>query len=325
MIVAGLPLSMAPHTITGAAGIIARSPDQDAVADLADRLADEASVVAVAWHRGPEHAVLRASGDAAALVDAALTLPEPDVHEVRSRRLRRHRVTWPLGAATPGVGILFDVRRNVALDQLGFHTHWRDTHGPVALAHHLGMWDYEQVSIIDGDGSALDGVAVVQFPDHADASERFFDSPEGAAVVGADAASFTDAATLSRQRTTEYVLVPPPLPDSGAHDWADHRSVALAPAVGDVWNTVSAAGFGPLAGTAAAERQRRDDEHMLWVELRGGLPDGVVDATSRFEVRADADGTRLDWSVRALVAAGAEDAFGRFVDGLWAEIGVALG
>jgi hypothetical protein len=71
------------------------------------------------------------------------------------------------------------------------------------------MWDYWQC-VLDDDllpGSVdYDGVAIVQFPTTTDLEERFFDGPEGRAVIQADAASFTDLGTLDRVLMVEHIL-----------------------------------------------------------------------------------------------------------------------
>ena len=54
------------------------------------------------------------------------------------------------------------------------------------------------------------------------------------------------------------------------------------------------------------------------------MPEAIADYTCRYEIRATADGCRLDWSPRASVAVGAERVFGGIVDGGWAHVAEGL-
>lgn len=300
-------------------GILARSRDVGAVSEVAAALVEADAASSCAWHRGDDLAVLRATGDPDLLSERVRSLPDVAIHRTTSRRLRRHRMTWDPGRPTPGVGIIFDIRRNAALDRPAFDAHWRDVHGPLALAHHIGMWDYEQVTVVGGDTAGLDGFAIVQFPTVEDASERFFDTRDGAAIVSADAAAFTDAATLTRTSTTEYVMLEPPPPDVGVLDWADHRSLPIDAPPDRVWDMAETA-----ADAAMSVRHRRPDARMIEFDVETTTAH-VLGATCRWEVRAEGPSTRLEWSVRASVGAGSEVSFAAFADRLWLDVEVDAG
>lgn len=158
-------------------------------------------------------AVLRADGPDAAC-DEARRLIEPiaDIgcYTMRERHVKVRAVTWPLGGPSPGVCAMFGVRRHRDLDPKSFDTHWRDVHGPLAVRHHVGMWDYWQCTVeaaISEDSPDFDGFAIVQFPTRQDLHERFFDDDAGRAAISRDAASFVDTSTLVRVLMTEYVLL----------------------------------------------------------------------------------------------------------------------
>ena len=71
--------------------------------------------------------------------------------------------------------------------------HWRDVHGPLALASHSAMCDYDQLSIVAClQGPELDGVAMCAFPDRRTLSERFFDDDAAKAAIIADVSTFAD-------------------------------------------------------------------------------------------------------------------------------------
>jgi uncharacterized protein (TIGR02118 family) len=156
----------------------------------------------------PFAAVLRVDGPS---LSADLVRPAADVglYRAHERHVKQRDVTWPLGTPSPGVAAVYATRRHPSLDRGGYDRHWGDVHGPPAVRHHVGMWDYWQC-VLDDDllpGSPdFDGIAIVQFASLADLQERFFDGPEGRAVIEADAASFTDLSVLVRLLMVEHVL-----------------------------------------------------------------------------------------------------------------------
>ncbi len=339
---------------TGTTGAIAVTADVAAVMAVGTGLATHPDVRAVAVHTdGDDWALLRATGDAAAIVDACRSIPGASTAEILSRRLRRHRVTWRADHASPGVSMVFDVRRRNGMAVEAFHRHWRDTHGPLALGHHLGMWDYDQLSVVPGSEIDLDGVAVVGFPSAEDARTRFFDTDEGAEIIRADAASFTDPDTLGRRLTTEWVLrddADAASVDGAAQDWADHRSLHIDASPDDVWtvlgdfgglldwwpgglDTIAVTPGPPVArtlgradGTTVVESlvHHRPAERMFQLRVDAGFPASVVDYTCRYEVRPTGAGCRLDWMPRARVAVGRESDFAAIVDGGWQRISEGL-
>lgn len=308
--------------LTGVTGAVARLSDVGEAERLTEHLAGAPGVRAVAMHTDPgddRWALVRATGDAAVIIDACRSAADAAVAEIRSRRLRRHRVQWSTGDPTPGVSMVFDVARNAALSADDFHRHWRDIHGPKALAHHIGMWDYDQLSLVAGGEIDLDGIAVVSFPNRDDATQRFFDTDEGAEIIRADAAFFTDSATLGRRLTTEWIAKDDPdsLGVDGTQDWAEHRSLELSAPPDAVWSAITDSVDGAVL-------HHRPDERMLQVAVGAGLPDAVADYTCRYEVRPTGDGCRFDWSPRAAVITGAESVFDGIVDSSWARVAERL-
>jgi hypothetical protein len=71
--------------------------------------------------------------------------------------------------------------------------HWRDQHGPLALASHSAMCDYTQLSVVATlSGIELDGIAMCAFSTRQDLSTKFFNDDEAKAAIGADVAKFAD-------------------------------------------------------------------------------------------------------------------------------------
>ncbi len=87
--------------------------------------------------------------------------------------------------------------------------YWRDNHAPLAIEHHVGMWDYTQCSfrrpLVD-HATDYDGVAICQFPSLEDLVERFYGSPAGERAIAEDVVKFGDPNRGERVRMTEYVL-----------------------------------------------------------------------------------------------------------------------
>jgi uncharacterized protein (TIGR02118 family) len=123
--------------------------------------------------------------------------------------VKAHDQTWSVADETPGVGLMFPVVRRPDLTHEQFDSHWRDNHAPLALHHHVGMWDYVQCSFdgpLTSAAAALDGMAICKFPTVADFKERFFDSDEGREVIWADVARFSDRTGPRAMRMVERIL-----------------------------------------------------------------------------------------------------------------------
>jgi EthD domain len=128
------------------------------------------------------------------------------LYRVHVRPMRHQRRVWPRGDASPGVTAAFGMLRRPDLTHEQSDAHWRDTHAPLALRHHPGMWHYHQVSIDEVlDGRFYDGIALCAFASEQDLVERFFGSPDDQEVIRADVAKFSDMTNSPRRvRMTEW-------------------------------------------------------------------------------------------------------------------------
>jgi uncharacterized protein (TIGR02118 family) len=145
------------------------------------------------------HSALEAFGD----------LGAAHLYRVECRRLKAYPRTWPDGARTPGVEMLACVRRAAALSPDAFDAHWRERHGPLALRHHAGVWEYRQqrvLATVSPHSPDFDGIAVLGFPSADAYRERLYDSPEGRAAIADDLARFVDLPRSESTFTGEYVL-----------------------------------------------------------------------------------------------------------------------
>jgi uncharacterized protein (TIGR02118 family) len=199
-------------------GVVGFFGDQDQAAAAARSLAaatgpDAPTSVtvhtAVPGHSGDWMAVVRAVGDRGRLVAALGDVADQGLFAAEFRRVKAHPVTWAVGEQTPGIGMLFAAHRRPDLTHEQYDTHWRDRHAPLALKHHVGMWDYVQCSFegpLTTTSPDYDGLAICKFATLEDYKERFFDSDEGRAVIGADVRRFSDVGASPTMRMTETVL-----------------------------------------------------------------------------------------------------------------------
>lgn len=296
-----------------------------------------------------------ATGDADALVAALAPHADVALHRTATRRLLRHRRTWEPGEPTPGITQLYLTRRRDGLCADDYHRYWEREHGPRALRHHLGMWDYAQVSVVGTErGEPVDGLAVTQWATVADLEQRFTDGPVGDAVIRHDAGRFTHLGALARHRTVEHVLVDAPWPPEGTVEVTHYRRQAFDRSADEVWavvgdfagilgwwppgwfaecRTQSAPGPGMTRtmvradGSTVVERllEHRPDERMMQLTVDVGMPPSIGSYTCRYEVRpAEGGGCHLDWYPRAVVTPEGVAAFGAVVDRGWTMVAGGL-
>jgi uncharacterized protein (TIGR02118 family) len=116
---------------------------------------------------------------------------------------------WPDGEYAPGVKMVSFMQRAEGLTHEQFARHWTENHTPLAMRHHVGLWNYTQNVVRRAyapGGAAIDGVAELHFRTRTDLEERFFDSDEGRAVILADVRRF-----MSRPRAETALMRELPL------------------------------------------------------------------------------------------------------------------
>jgi uncharacterized protein (TIGR02118 family) len=130
-------------------------------------------------------------------------------YRVDERKLKAYSRTWPDGVATPGVVLVAPVFRAPALSRDAFDTHWRDRHGPLALEHHAGMWDYRQARVVEvlvAGAPPFDGIARLGFPSLGAYEAGLFPSRASRRAIGEDTARFVDVGRLSGALLHETIL-----------------------------------------------------------------------------------------------------------------------
>jgi uncharacterized protein (TIGR02118 family) len=116
---------------------------------------------------------------------------------------------WPDGEFAPGVKMVSFMQRADGLTHEQFARHWTEQHAPLAMRHHIGLWNYTQHVVRRAyapGGQAIDGVAELHFRTRGDLEDRFFDSDEGRAVILADVRRF-----MSRPRPETALMRELPL------------------------------------------------------------------------------------------------------------------
>jgi uncharacterized protein (TIGR02118 family) len=101
--------------------------------------------------------------------------------------------TWPDGEFAPGIKMVSFMARADAITHEQFVRHWTENHTPLALRHHVGLWNYTQNVVrraFTPGGNPIDGVAELHFRTPDDFVYRFFDSDDGRAIILADVARF---------------------------------------------------------------------------------------------------------------------------------------
>lgn len=154
------------------------------------------------WYESPED-----------FQDAYLRLPLDEqparcaVYQVRERIQLDGEQGRPLGERSPGVKVIYLVRRNAALSDAEAKQRWKE-HAPLAKQHHAGMSRYVQNAVLQPlslDAPVVHGIAELHFPTREDLEQRMYGSEEGRAAIAADTATLVAESTPLY--TSEYVLL----------------------------------------------------------------------------------------------------------------------
>jgi uncharacterized protein (TIGR02118 family) len=146
---------------------------------------------------------------------AALALPLPanarlvgayDVDEVVKKDYER---TWPSASQSPGFKMIAFLHRRPNLRPDAFSQHWRDRHGPLAVARQPGFWRYVQNHVVGSLTDASpewDGIGEINFRTVEDALTRSYDSDEAQQLIWEDVERFLDYANCPTLTTNEWVV-----------------------------------------------------------------------------------------------------------------------
>jgi uncharacterized protein (TIGR02118 family) len=132
---------------------------------------------------------------------AALSFPLPDgarligayrVDEVVQKDYQR---TWPSGETSPGVKLFCFVRRKGDITHDDYSKHWRENHGPLAVARQPGFWHYVQNHVAESltDSTPdVDGLGELHYRSVEAVETETYDSEEGQQLIWDDTLRFMD-------------------------------------------------------------------------------------------------------------------------------------
>jgi hypothetical protein len=148
-------------------------------------------------------------------VDTALSMPLParsqlvgayHVEEVVQKDYDR---TWSSGTQSPGFKMIPFLHRRTDLTQEEFSLHWRERHGPLAVARQPGFWHYVQNHLVERLSDASpdwDGFGEIHYRTLEDALTRSYDSEVAQQLIRDDVARFLAYDRSPTLTTHEWVI-----------------------------------------------------------------------------------------------------------------------
>lgn len=148
-----------------------------------------------------------------ASVEAALGFPVPAggrlVGAYRVDEVVQKEYDWSSsGTLSPGVKLVCFVRRRPDLTHEAYSQHWRERHGPLAVAHQSRYWHYVQNHVVEpltDTTPDFDGIGELHYRS-ADDVVRTFDSEEGERLVLEDTQRFMSHEGSTVLLTKEHVV-----------------------------------------------------------------------------------------------------------------------
>ena len=113
------------------------------------------------------------------------------------------------GTVSPGVKMVCFVRRRPDLSHEAYSRHWRERHGPLAVARQPGFWHYVQNHVVERLTDAtpdFDGIGEIHCRSADDALYLSFDSEEGKRLIYEDTQRFMSHEGSTVLVTVEHVL-----------------------------------------------------------------------------------------------------------------------
>lgn len=128
-------------------------------------------------------------------------------YHVRPEVQRDYDRTWPDGTPSPGVKMVYPVRRKPDITREQFAGHWLQKHVPIVLRYMNGVSRYVTNVVIGPWGQApeIDGLVELHYLDPAALDGPRYNAPEADAIMADDVAQFITPSGAA-YRTTEYIL-----------------------------------------------------------------------------------------------------------------------
>jgi hypothetical protein len=117
--------------------------------------------------------------------------------------------TWPSRTQSPGFKMIPFLRRRAELTQEAFSQHWRELHGPLAVARQPGFWRYVQNHLVErlSDTSPdWNGFGEIHYRTLEDALTRSYDSEEAQHLIWEDVGRFLAYDRSPTLTTHEWVI-----------------------------------------------------------------------------------------------------------------------
>ncbi len=180
--------------------LVGLASDVDAATAAANRIGGRLYVNHADEHpKRPYSALVRGTTDDRTVFD---DMADIGLYLSYARPVKPEQASAPPGRAVASFGMV----GHPDLTHRQVDTHWRDTHGPLALRSHTAMCDYTQLSFLATlSGIELDGMALCAFATREDLSKRFFNDDAAKQAVAEDVATFSDLHNSLRR----VVLVEP--------------------------------------------------------------------------------------------------------------------
>lgn len=163
------------------------------------RLLDEQAVIAL-WDTTAEDALAVRMPAGSRMVGA---------YQVEELVKKDYSPDWPGGVQSPGFKMIAFLHRRPDLGHDDFSGHWRDRHGPLAVARQPGFWHYVQnhvVHVLSEDSPYWDGIGEIHYRSLEDALTRSYDSEEAQKLIWEDVARFLDYERSPTLTTNEWLL-----------------------------------------------------------------------------------------------------------------------
>ena len=147
--------------------------------------------------------------------ELALRSPLPDgvrlvgAYRVEEVVQKDYEQTWPAGEMSPGVKLYCFVRRKPDISHDEYSAHWRENHGPLAVARQPGFWHYIQNHVAESltDSTPdVDGLGELHYKSVQAIVTETYDSEEGQQLIWEDTLRFMDHDRSTVLVTKEIVL-----------------------------------------------------------------------------------------------------------------------
>ncbi len=128
-------------------------------------------------------------------------------YHVRPDVQRDYDRAWPDGEPSPGVKMIYPVRRKPGISRERFAEHWLHKHVPIVLRYMNGVSRYVTNVVVGPWGKApeIDGLVELHYLNPEAMKGPRYNAPEAEAIMADDVAQFITPSGIA-YRTTEYIL-----------------------------------------------------------------------------------------------------------------------